>query len=183
MTEIEIWKPILGYEGSYDVSNLGRIRSVTRTRIVNNCHGGVSARTDIGTIMSLSDNGHGYKYVLLANNGVRKHFYVHRLVATAFLDPPDIESAVVDHKDHDRANNRAINLQWVTQKENVKRSAFLMRNPRKKSRAASSGEKYIRNKKGRFEVNIRWAKVYRSFNNIVDAVRFRDEVIQSAERT
>lgn len=42
----EIWRPVPGYEGAYEISNMGRLRSLTRTRIVNNCHGGTSPRTD-----------------------------------------------------------------------------------------------------------------------------------------
>lgn len=55
MDETEIWRPICGYEGAYEVSNYGRIRSLTRTRMENNCHGGRSLRTDSRKFKNLRD--------------------------------------------------------------------------------------------------------------------------------
>lgn len=138
---VEIWKPIPGYELSYQVSSLGRVRSLTRKRIVKNCHGGESYRTDRGRIMKDHSVGAGaYRYVSLRNDGKkRKNFFVHRLVADAFCKrPPGCD--YVDHIDFDRLNNRADNLRWVTAKENVAHSydhlVEAQRNRRCKERSA-----------------------------------------------
>lgn len=119
----ETWKPVPGYELSYQVSSLGRVRSLTRTRIVKNCHGGTSYRTDRGRIMKDHSVGiGGYRYVSLRNDGKkRKNFFVHRLVADAFCERRS-GCEYVDHIDYDRRNNRADNLRWVTAKENVAHS-------------------------------------------------------------
>lgn len=177
---IEEWKSIDGIEGFYEVSNLGRVRSTTRTRLVKNRYGGFSPRTDAGKILATYDNGNGYAYISLKLGRKRKNYYVHRLVASSFLPTPTIENAVVDHKDHNRMNNCASNLQWVTQKENVNRSAHLMRHPKKKCKQSSTGEKYVIAKKGKFVVDIRQANVHRTFAAKSDAVSFRNEVIERA---
>jgi len=96
----ETWKDIEEYEGIYEVSTLGNVRN------------------KISGIMKLPhDNGHGYKSVSLSQNGHYKTRYVHRLVATAFIDNPD-KKPEVHHIDSDRSNNKLDNLQWVTSKEN-----------------------------------------------------------------
>lgn len=177
----EIWKPIPGYEGAYEISNMGRLRSLTRTRIVNNCHGGTSPRTDKGRIFALGNNGNGYAYVSLSENGKKTNYYIHRLVAEAFLEKPEGENFVVDHLDHDRRNNMADNLEWVTQKENVNRSRHLMHHQRERYRESSTGEKYIIRYKNGYRVNIKWAKKCKEFKSLYDAIRFRDEVINGAK--
>ena len=63
------------------------------------------------------DNGHGYKTVCLCIDGKPKHYYVHRLVASAFVDNPN-DYPEVNHIDEDRGNNRAENLEWCTSKYN-----------------------------------------------------------------
>ncbi len=181
MDETEIWRPICGYEGAYEVSNYGRVRSLTRTRMENNCHGGRSLRTDKGRILSPSDNGHGYKYVSLRKNGKKARFYVHRLVAESFIGRPKNENFVVDHLDHDRRNNAASNLEWITQKENVGRSKHLMRHPKKQWKVSSTGEKYITSYGNGFRVSIEQKGICRKFKNLRDAVLYRDEVIKGAE--
>lgn len=180
MTE-EIWSPVPGYEGAYEISNMGRLRSLTRTRIVNNCHGGTSPRTDKGCIFALGNNGNGYAYVSLSENGKKTNYYIHRLVAEAFLEKPEGENFVVDHLDHNRRNNMADNLEWVTQKENVNRSRHLMHHQRERYRASSTGEKYITRYKNGYRVNIKWAKKCKEFKSLYDAIRFRDEVINGAK--
>lgn len=181
MREKEEWKCIPHYDGAYEISNMGRVRSLTRTRIVNNCHGGRSLRTDTGRIMSLGDNGNGYAYVSLSKNGNRRNHYVHRLVADAFLGKPEAGNFVVDHIDHDRRNNAASNLQWVTQNENVCRSKHLMRHVKSNCKRSSTGEKYITKYGHGYRVAIKWAKKSRQFKNLEDAVAFRNEVILGAE--
>ena len=177
----EIWKPVPGYEEAYEISNMGRLRSLTRTRIVNNCYGRTSPRTDKGRIIALGNKGNGYVYVSLSDNGKRTNYYVHRLVAEVFLEKPKGKNLVVDHLDHNRRNNAADNLEWVTQKENVNRSRHLMHHPRERYRPSSTGEKYIIRYRKSYRVSVRWAKTSRQFKNLSDAIRFRDEVINGAK--
>lgn len=79
---IEIWKDIEGYEGMYQVSNMGRVRSLDRVKPNS---GGQIAK---GHILPHSDNGHGYQFVSLWKFNKGRRFYVHRLVASAFVPNP-----------------------------------------------------------------------------------------------
>lgn len=97
----EIWKSIKGYEGLYEVSSFGRIKSCRRNKI-----------------MSLTLKPNGYLKVNLVKNKVWKTFLVHRIVALNFIDNKH-NGDVVNHKDFDRSNNLVYNLEWVSQYENV----------------------------------------------------------------
>lgn len=110
------WKEITGYEGVYEVSDAGGIRSVDRT-IYQEGHG---YRKLKGTEVKSHDNGKGYKYVTLCKDGNKKNYYVHILVAREFIGEYG-ESKQVDHIDFDRKNNCVSNLQIVTIRENVRR--------------------------------------------------------------
>lgn len=104
----EIWKDIIDYEGYYQVSNLGRIKSLHRIVIDKNNH----TKTIKEHYMTGNDNGKGYLTVLLKKDskGVRK--YIHRLVAQAFLPNPD-NLPEVNHKDENPYNNIVTNLEWI----------------------------------------------------------------------
>lgn len=95
----EIWKDIEGYE-SYQVSNLGRIRRMPKGKI---------------RVQKAARNG--YLTVNLCKNNKVRWFYVHRLVASAFIANHD-NLPIVNHKDENKHNNFADNLEWVTQREN-----------------------------------------------------------------
>ncbi|MBY6273488.1 MAG: hypothetical protein CW346_14925 [Bacillaceae bacterium] len=101
----EEWRSISGFEGKYEVSNLGRIRKIIATQ---------GSRPGVLRPYVGSD---GYLYVDLYKGGKRYRKLVHRLVAEAFLGhlPP---GKVVNHKDHDRTNARVSNLEYVTISEN-----------------------------------------------------------------
>lgn len=120
---MEIWKPIPCYEGLYEVSNYGNIRSLFRYKKV-------LKPWDIGT---------GYLMIYLSKEKTRKAFLVHRLVANAFIPNPEGKPQV-NHIDENRANNSADNLEWCTCKENhdhglhSKRLSIAMRNNPKKSK-------------------------------------------------
>lgn len=182
---MEIWKAIEGYEGFYEVSNKGTVRSLPRNRIVKNRYGGQSARTDKGKEIVATDNGNGYLLVSLRKNGARENHYVHRLVASAFCENSG-NKETVNHKDHDRKNNNAENLEWVTQKENVRYSSEIMRKPKSRCKTSSTGEKYIHlyHRKGRKEVyrlTIRQMNVEMTFKTLEEAVQYRNEVMRSGE--
>lgn len=112
--EKEIWKDIVGYERLYQVSNLGRVKSLDRVSISNN--------NIKGKIIS-QYNKEGYKWVRLHKDGRIKHYAVHRLVAISFLPNPNNYPEVA-HKDETRNNNCVSNLQWTTHKENCQMPKF-----------------------------------------------------------
>ena len=179
--EREEWRPVAGYEGFYEVSNLGNVRSKDRTRPVKTRHGGYAMRRDKGTNITPTGNGYGYLIVGLRDSAGRKNRYVHRLVAEAFCyKPADAES--VNHINHDKADNRAVNLEWLSQKENVQYSAARMRKPKQAAKVSNTGEKYIsrQTRRGnvRFRVLIKQVGAYRCFEKLQDAVNFRDEVMK-----
>lgn len=100
----EEWKDVVGYEGLYKVSNLGRIRSFVL--------GGKN-----GCIISQSKTRQGYKRLALSKNGILTRFLVHRLVANAFIPNPQ-NKPTVNHINGDKGDNRVCNLEWATQSEN-----------------------------------------------------------------
>lgn len=113
---MEIWKPIKNYEGMYEVSNMGRVRSLNRL-IPRNKNSKKSYYKIKGRPVAITDNGNGYKLVSLSKQG-RKNHYLHRLVATHFIPNP-CEKYFVNHKDGDKSNNHVSNLEWVTHSENI----------------------------------------------------------------
>ncbi|MBZ3643535.1 HNH endonuclease [Enterococcus faecium] len=104
MMQKEIWRPIEGYEGLYEISNLGKIKSNFRQ----------GSTTDF---LKISNNGNGYMMVRLCKNGKAKKYYLHRLLAQTFIDNPE-DKPQVNHINENRSDNRLENLEWVTQKEN-----------------------------------------------------------------
>lgn len=101
----EIWKDVPGYEGLYQVSNLGRVKSVDRTIIKKN---GISQHFKSKIIsVWISD----YIYVWLSKNGKGKTYAIHNLVAKAFL-PNAKNELCVNHKDENKHNNNVNNLEW-----------------------------------------------------------------------
>ena len=171
MTLDEIWKPVNGYEGLYEVSSLGNVRSV-EFRNNQMTHKRIK-------MMTPTDNGHGYMIVGLAGMGRRRNFYVHRLVAQAFIPNPDNLPAI-DHIDHDRSNNQVSNLRWITQGDNVRHSRELMSKPRQKP-MSNTGERYISKQKadGRYRLTIRRRQIG-VFDTLEEAVEARDEIIKEA---
>ncbi len=177
----EEWKAVLGFNGAYEVSNYGRVRSVDRTRLVNNCHGRRSLRTDKGRELSLINHGNGYLYVSLREDGHRENRYVHRLVAEAFCDNP-CNAPVVNHKNYDKTDNRACNLEWVTQKENVMYSSERMKKPKSKGRPTNTGEKYISRRviNGHVWYKVKPGQQYseKRFKTLDEAIAYKNGVMQ-----
>ncbi|MCQ2754584.1 MAG: NUMOD4 domain-containing protein [bacterium] len=115
---MEVFKDIAGYEGLYQVSNLGRVRSIARN-------------TTSGRFLKPATDGRGYQFVHFSKDGKHKMFKVHRLVASAFLPKPlDTNATEVNHKDENKANNiialnfdgsvnvEQSNLEWCTKEYN-----------------------------------------------------------------
>ena len=111
----EEWRPVVGYEGLYEVSNMGRVKSVKRT-VWNNSRG--CYRTVSERIMKPKDSIWGYLRVGLSKNGKEKWYMIHRLVATAFLENPQ-NLPEVNHIDEDKTNNNADNLEWCSSSYNL----------------------------------------------------------------
>lgn len=122
---MEIWKPISGYESYYSVSNLGRVRGERN-----------------GKVLKPQVRRHGYLSVWLYGDSGREQASIHRLVASAFCENPE-SLPEVNHKNEDKTDNRACNLEWVSHRYNStygtckKRSAYKQINHPRKSRAVS----------------------------------------------
>ena len=114
-----MWRPVVGYEGRYEVSNDGRIRSLD---IYVNCAGG-KQRLSKGRIKPIHANNRGYLTVNLCKDNDTTRYLVHRLVAEAFV-PNTNNKPQVNHIDGDNTNNRAENLEWVTDNENKAHSSI-----------------------------------------------------------
>ena len=100
----EEWREVTGYEGLYQISNYGRVKS---------------SHKFAERILKPTYNHMGYLRLTLSKNGHGKNFMVHFLVATAFLDKPS-DATVVNHKNNVHTDNRLKNLEWVTRSENTK---------------------------------------------------------------
>lgn len=111
----EVWCDVVGYEGLYMVSNKGRIKS--HTRMVDYPDG--TKRLAYGKLIKRNiDSQTGYPRVHLSKNGISTTYNVHRIVAEAFIPNP-LQFPIINHKDEDKTNNRADNLEWCTQEYNV----------------------------------------------------------------
>ena len=125
----EIWRDVKGYEGLYQVSNFGRVKSLRRlTRCKNDSYGIVKER-----ILKTSLHN-GYRIVSFLKDNKRKTFSVHRLVAIAFIANPD-NLPQINHKDEIKSNSIANNLEWCTHKYNCNYGSF------QKNKAKSNSKK------------------------------------------
>ena len=123
---MEEWKPIKGYEGRYEVSSMGKVRSVRRT-IIQKDRSEFPCNRQWGGWMLKGDEkkGGGYPRVVLYKNGKRHRVLIHRLVCEAFIPNPD-NKPFVNHKDGNPNNNQVSNLEWCTCKENVQHAINIL---------------------------------------------------------
>lgn len=146
---IEIWKDILGYEGLYQVSNLGNVRSLNYRR---------SGKLKL--LKQGTDNG--YKRVELSKNGKKKKYWVHRLVAISFISNPN-NYKEVNHKDEDKSNNNVNNLEWCTREYNINYGTAM-----KRSSENHKGEKHPNyGKKGKDSSNAKAILMYDKEGNFI----------------
>lgn len=110
----EIWKDIVGFEGYYQVSNFGRVKSLARTTV--NTRGNIT-RYKERILSTKNANLTKYEQASLHKDGNRTVREVHRLVAETFIPNPNNYNHV-NHKDHNTRNNRVDNLEWCTQEYN-----------------------------------------------------------------
>lgn len=117
-TKEEIWKPVKGYEGFYEVSNFGRVKSLERE--VPNYPSGVRYNSE--QFIKPAFDRKGYIRIRLTINAKTKSFRAHRLVAEAFIPNPN-NLAQVNHKDENKQNNYVDNLEWMSLIDNIQYSA------------------------------------------------------------
>ena len=111
---VETWKPIYGFEGIYEISSFGRVKSLARLRKAS--RGGFAPVAE--KILKQKTSKSGYKVVHLRHEDLEKHPSIHRLVAEAFI--PNIENkATVNHIDGNKENNNVSNLEWSTHSEQM----------------------------------------------------------------
>lgn len=113
----EEWKPVKGFEGLYEVSNMGRVLSLPRISIHGNKAGGTSYIPVPKRLLYLNKLKNGYVHVVLLKNGKRHDYALHRLVALHFCDGYK-HGLVVNHKNEIKTDCRALNLEWCTEQYN-----------------------------------------------------------------
>lgn len=121
-TENEIWEDVVNYEGIYEVSNRGRVRSVDRVVITKN---GRECKYK-GKMISMPPNQDGYPTFNLCYQGKIKPVKTHRIVAEAFIPNPN-NYTEINHIDENKANNEVSNLEWCTRKHNMNHGTGLQR--------------------------------------------------------
>ena len=113
----EEWRPVKGHEGLYEVSNLGRIKSLPRKQVI--LHGKERIYYERGEFI-FNTGGQLSRYITvnLSKDGTKRSLPIHRLVAQAFLPNPN-NLPCVNHKDENTLNNAASNLEWCTHAYNL----------------------------------------------------------------
>ena len=125
MNESEIWKDVAGYEGFYQVSNKGNVRSVARKDSIGRKCG--------GRVRKPMYHRHGYLQVDMYKNGKVKRKYIHRLVAESFIPNPK-GFLEINHKDESKSNNRVENLEWCTREHNMNHGTLIERSSQARSK-------------------------------------------------
>lgn len=134
-------------------------------------------------LLKATDNGNGYYVVHLRKNGLRKMFYVHRLVANAFITNDNCYP-VVNHKDYNKHNNNVNNLEWCTVKENVNYSVQKMKHEKKRCKTSNTGEKYIsmylsHKKYKTYRLTIKSKNICKCFKTLDNAIDYRNKVMEN----
>lgn len=123
----EEWRPVVGYENEYEVSNLGNVRRVLKGRPAQP--------------RKLVKGRRGYYELILCKKNKVKLCRVHRLVSEAFLPNPD-NLPMVNHKDGDKTNNSVSNLEWTTAKHNQLHSRRILKNAVHPVKCVETGVQY-----------------------------------------
>lgn len=124
-----IWRPLVGFEDLYEISNYGEVRSVAREFVYYDSRWGQNTvRHTKAKLMKSYDSIGGYKFISLRKDGQYFQRYVHRLVAQTFISNPE-NKPEVNHKDGNKTNNCVDNLEWVTPHENQLHSHAVLGHP------------------------------------------------------
>lgn len=148
MTENEVWKDVAEYEGFYQVSNKGNVRSVARRDSIGRECG--------GRMLKPRYDKDGYLRVTICKNGKQKTRFIHILVAGAFVPNPNGYSEI-NHRDENKVNNYANNLEWCTRRHNVNHGTMIERSAQARSKKVKA-------------INIKTNEVI-TFNSTVEAGR------------
>jgi hypothetical protein len=167
---IEVWKDITGYEGYYQVSNLGRVKRVQNTTSVYNWQAKKHCDVTIKeTVLRQNYNGH-YCLVALSLRGKVCKSYVHRLVATAFVPNP-LNKREVNHTDFNKLNNKVENLEWCNSKENQTYSADAMKFYAKPVRCLNDGIVHKSLARASRYYGITTAQISKICNKSIDSIK------------
>lgn len=158
----EIWKDIKGYEGKYQISSLGRVKSLERyigKRLIKEC------------IKSMRPDKDGYLFVDLHKDGKEKRLYVHRLVALTFIpnDNPIVKFQV-NHKDENKKNNCVDNLEWCSNEYNYSYNNFSARKRSQEVRESKRINGILKNKRSRkvLQLNPYTMDVIKEYETLTD---------------
>lgn len=170
---MEIWKDIQGYEEYYQVSNLGRVKSLER--VVKNSETGYRVVKE--RILKNAYTPDGYAFVTLSKEFKTKPIAIHKLVVTTFLNyVPTTRKIVIDHKNNCKKDNRLDNLQIISNRENTSKDKNLL----KKSSKYTGVTWRIRQKKWEAAININGKnKFIGLFHSELDAYYAYQEIVKS----
>ena len=135
----EIWKDIKGYEGYYQVSNFGEVKSLDRIIRNEGNKGSNKFSKYKGKILSKSKRAKGYLAVVLTKKCKAKSFLVHRLVAEAFIENPQ-KLPLINHKDENKQNNFVDNLEWCDNKYNINYGSWRQKQSKSHTNSAVSSK-------------------------------------------
>lgn len=179
MTTTEVWKPVKGYEGLYEASDTGRVKSLGKFNAWAN---GQTRFIPREKYLRQKFTRYGYFCVTLQTKKQPKTFFVHRLVAEAFIPNPENKKQV-NHKDYNRTNNNVENLEWMTAKENYNYSLCNMPSERRVKRKHSTGCKYVTYHKSKNAYQVvfkdKYIGTYKTFD---EAKKVRDKVVEDYEK-
>jgi hypothetical protein len=160
----EIWKPVVGYEGLYEVSNLGRVKSLEKYVVT-----GINIKYQPEQILKQTKDKSGYCRVNLYKDQQQQNCKIHRLVAIAFIPNPD-NKLQIDHINRlQKDNNNVNNLRWATGSENQRN---------REHKLSKSGQRYIYFYNNLFEINAKGQKRYAK--SFPEAIKLRDEILSQA---